>query len=188
MADGFSYLSQLVSVLKWLLVYPLSRCCCRHPFCCQQVQLGRERSFVEGGAQNANQMVAELEHKESTDNDSYDSYDMFSEKEKKTAKPHVTTIQEYSQLVISCMQNGRRMNTTEVAKCILPFVSPKTTKLVFSPLSNYAQTVNVRRRVGDALSVLKAIHLVEKEGPSYVWIGTKRNHSSSRQKERTSHT
>lgn len=75
-------------------------------------------------------MVAELEHKESTDNDSYDSYDMFSEKEKKTSKPHVTTIQEYSQLVISCMQSGRRMNTTEVAKCILPFVSPKTTKLV----------------------------------------------------------
>ena len=51
-------------------------------------------------------MVAELEHKESTDNDSYDSYDMFSEKEKKTSKPHVTTIQEYSQLVISCMQSG----------------------------------------------------------------------------------
>ena len=41
-------------------------------------------------------MVAELEHKESTDNDSYDSYDMFSEKEKKTSKPHVTTIQEYT--------------------------------------------------------------------------------------------
>ena len=51
-------------------------------------------------------------------------------KQKKPVKAHVTTIQEYSQLVISCMQRGRRMNTTEVAKSILPFVSPKTTKLV----------------------------------------------------------
>ena len=74
-----------------------------------------------------------MEHKESMDNDSYDSYDLFSEKEKKTAKPHVTTIQEYSQLVISCMQCGRRMNTTEVAKRILPYVSPKTAKLVCCP-------------------------------------------------------
>ena len=40
----------------------------------------------------------------------------------------------------------------------------------------------MRRRVGDALSVLKAIHLVEKEGSSYVWIGTKKNSSSSRQR------
>ena len=30
----------------------------------------------------------------------------------------------------------------------------------------------MRRRVGDALSVLKAIHLVEKEGASYVWVGS----------------
>lgn len=77
-------------------------------------------------------MITDLERKESTDNDSCDSYDMFSEKDKKNAKPHVTTIQEYSQLVISCMQSGRKMNTTEVAKCILPYVSPKTTKLVYS--------------------------------------------------------
>lgn len=33
------------------------------------------------------------------------------------------------------------------------------------------QTVNIRRRVGDALSVLTAINLVEKHANGYVWIG-----------------
>ena len=45
-------------------------------------------------------------------------------------KSYVTKIHEYSQLVISCMRDHKRMNTTEVAKAILPKVRPKTSKLV----------------------------------------------------------
>lgn len=35
---------------------------------------------------------------------------------------------------------------------------------------NDLQTVNVRRRVGDALSVLTAINYVKKTANGYVWI------------------
>ena len=47
-----------------------------------------------------------------------------------TRSHHVTTIQEYTQLVIMCMKKCKKLNTTEVAKSILSSVRPKTTKLV----------------------------------------------------------
>lgn len=40
--------------------------------------------------------------------------------------------------------------------------------------------MNIRRRVGDALSVLAAIRLVEKQGNGYIWTG---NRSSSNTNE-----
>ena len=51
-------------------------------------------------------------------------------KKSATRSHRVTTIQEYTQLVISSMKKRKRMNTTEVAKSILGFVHPKTNKLV----------------------------------------------------------
>ena len=42
----------------------------------------------------------------------------------------VTTIQEYSRLVIDCMKRGKKMNTTEVARYILSSVRPKPASLV----------------------------------------------------------
>lgn len=33
--------------------------------------------------------------------------------------------------------------------------------------------MNIRRRVGDALSVLTAIRLVEKQGNGYIWTGNR---------------
>ena len=51
-----------------------------------------------------------------------------------TRSHHVTTIQEYTQLVIMCMKKCKKLNTTEVAKSILSSVRPKTTKLVIISL------------------------------------------------------
>lgn len=74
----------------------------------------------------------------------------------------VTTIQEYTKLVMDCMKCGKRMTTTEVAKRIMGKVRPKPESL----------TVNIRRRVGDALSVLSGIDFVEKNKNGYIWKGT----------------
>ena len=71
----------------------------------------------------------------------------------------VTTIQEYTQLVMNCMKCGQDMTTTEVARKIMDKVKPKP----------FSLTVNIRRRVGDALSVLNAIHKVSKTKRGYVW-------------------
>lgn len=73
----------------------------------------------------------------------------------------VTTIQEYTKLVMDCMKCGKRMTTTEVAKRIMGKVRPKPESL----------TVNIRRRVGDALSVLSGIDFVEKNKNGYIWKG-----------------
>ena len=53
------------------------------------------------------------------------------------------------------------MTTTEVAKRIMGKVRPKPESL----------TVNIRRRVGDALSVLRGIDFVEKNKNGYIWKG-----------------
>ena len=85
----------------------------------------------------------------------------------KTSK--ATTIQEYTQLVMDCMRNGKEMSTTEVARKILDKVHPRPCCL----------TVNIRRRVGDALSILSAIHKVTKTKRGYMWINSPSGNTSS---------
>ena len=84
----------------------------------------------------------------------------------KTSK--ATTIQEYTQLVMDCMQSGKEMSTTEVARKIMDKVHPRP----------FSLTVNIRRRVGDALSVLSAIHKVTKTKRGYMWINSPSGNTS----------
>ena len=94
-------------------------------------------------------------------NDSPLSYEEFSpQASPKPRTNKATTIQEYTQLVMDCMMSGEEMSTTEVARKIMSKVHPRPCSL----------TVNIRRRVGDALSVLSAIHKVAKTKRGYVWI------------------
>ncbi len=82
----------------------------------------------------------------------------------------VTTIQEYTKMVMECMKCGKQMTTTEVAKRIMGNVRPRPDSL----------TVNIRRRVGDALSVLSGINFVVKTKGGYQWAGKEQGFNSIR--------
>lgn len=102
--------------------------------------------------------------------DAGDLFDINYSSNKDGGSEKVTTIQEYTKMVMECMKCGKQMTTTEVAKRIMGHVRPRPDSL----------TVNIRRRVGDALSVLSGINYVVKTKGGYQWVGKDKGFDSIR--------
>ena len=118
-------------------------------------------------------MMSHVAHgtvEDSTLSDTADLFDINYSSPKDGSEDKVTTIQEYTKMVMECMKCGKQMTTTEVAKRIMCHVRPKPESL----------TVNIRRRVGDALSVLSGINLVVKTKGGYQWTGKEHFYDSIR--------
>ena len=144
--------------------------------------LESESSFVQAsmqpdsrvvGTDSPISMISPVAHGTDEDpmlSDTGDLFDINYSSNKDGSVEKVTTIQEYTKMVMECMKCGKQMTTTEVAKRIMGKVRPRPDSL----------TVNIRRRVGDALSVLSGINLVVKTKGGYQWAGQEQGFDSTR--------